>query len=89
MSAEHFAQLLASRQCFQPLVELLAVEGFGLQVLLFLCDQLDYINARYVNLTRHPYHHMNVESYVVDKLAQKSHVYDYNSLRGPPACEDC
>ena len=80
MSAEHFAQPLASRQSRQPLVELLAAEGFGLHVLLFLRDQPDYINARYVHSTRRLYHHMSFESYVADQLAHRSHIYDYNSL---------
>jgi hypothetical protein len=80
LSAEQFTQSLALRRCHQPLVELLEAEGFRLQVVVFLRDQPDYINARYVHSTRRLYHHQPFEAYVADQLAERRHIYDYNHL---------
>ena len=80
LSAEQFTQPLTKKRSLKALVEMLRSEGWRLQVLLFLRDQPDYINARYVHSTRRLYHHQDFYSYVTDQLAERRHIYDYNYM---------
>jgi len=52
LSAEQFTQPLTKKGGLKALVQMLKSEGWHLQVVLFLRDQPDYINARYVHSTR-------------------------------------
>lgn len=83
LSGEHFTQPLAKPRCHKPLLELLEAKGFALRVLLFLRDQADYINARYVHSTRRLYHHQSFEAYVAAQMAERRRTYDYNHLFSP------
>ncbi len=80
LSAEQFTQPLTKKKSLKALVEMLRSEGWRLQVLLFLRDQPDYINARYVHSTRRLYHHQPFDAYVTDQLAERRHIYDYNYM---------
>ena len=80
VSAEQFTQPLSRPKCHAPLVELLRSEGFRLRVVVFLRDQPDYINARYVHSIRRLYHHQSFDDYVKDQLAHRSHIFDYEQL---------
>jgi hypothetical protein len=80
VSGEHFTQPLANRRRHRALAELLEAEGFGLHVLLFLRDQPDYINARFVHSTRRLYHRQSFDAYVECQLVERRHIYDYNHL---------
>jgi len=80
LSGEQFTQPLAQAAILDPLVELLASGGFRLRVVVFLRDQPDYMNARYVHSTRRLYHHQDFEGYVSAQLAERRRVYDYNYL---------
>ena len=80
LSAEQFTQPLAKRACLDALVECLELQGFRLRVVLFLRDQPDYINARYVHSSRRLYHHQSFDAYVKAQLAERRNIYDYNYL---------
>jgi hypothetical protein len=84
MSAEQFTQPLARPDRHKPLLELLAEAGFRLQVVVFLRDQPDYINARFVHSTRRLYHHQSFEAYVAEQLGPlRRAIYDYSHLFTP------
>jgi hypothetical protein len=84
MSAEQFTQPLARPDRHEPLLELLAEAGFRLRVVVFLRDQPDYINARFVHSTRRLYHHQSFEAYVAEQLGpQRRLIYDYAHLFTP------
>jgi hypothetical protein len=81
ISGEQFTQPLACPDRCRTLTDLLATEGFGLQVVVFLRDQADYINARFVHSTRRLYHHQSFTEYVSLQLSpERKHIYDYNAL---------
>ena len=80
VSGEQFTQPLANSRGHRALTDLLEAEGFGLHVLLFLRDQPDYINARFVHSTRRLYHHQSFDAYVESQLAERRHIYDYGHL---------
>ena len=81
ISGEQFTQPLACPDRCSTLTDLLATEGFRLQVVFFLRDQADYINARFVHSTRRLYHHQSFAEYVSLQLSQeRKHIYDYNAL---------
>jgi hypothetical protein len=81
ISGEQFTQPLACPDRCRTLTDLLATEGFGLQVVVFLRDQADYINARFVHSTRRLYHHQSFAEYVSLQLSpERRHIYDYNAL---------
>lgn len=81
ISGEQFTQPLACPERCSALAELLATEGFRLQVVFFLRDQADYINARFVHSTRRLYHHQPFAEYVSLQLSpERKHIYDYNTL---------
>jgi hypothetical protein len=80
VSGEQFTQPLANSRCHRALSDLLEAQGFQLHVLLFLRDQPDYINARFVHSTRRLYHHQSFDDYVATQLAERRHIYDYNHL---------
>ncbi len=84
MSGEHFTQPLARPDRHGPLLEVLAEEGFRLRVVVFLRDQPDYINARFVHSTRRLYHHQSFEQYVEVQLGKgRRSIYDYAHLFTP------
>jgi len=84
MSAEQFTQPLARPDRYAPLLELLAEAGFRLRVVVFLRDQPDYINARFVHSTRRLYHHQSFEAYVAEQLGPKRRpIYNYAHLFTP------
>ena len=80
LSAEQFTQPLAKQACLNALVDCLELRGFRLRVVLFLRDQPDYINARYVHSSRRLYHYQSFGAYVEAQLAERRHIYDYNYL---------
>ena len=81
ISGEQFTQPLACPDRCRTLTDLLATEGFRLQVVFFLRDQADYINARFVHSTRRLYHHQSFAEYVSLQLSpERKHIYDYNTL---------
>lgn len=80
LSGEQFTQPLADPATLDALLEVLGKWGVRLQVVVFLRDQPDYINARYVHSTRRLYHHQDFESYVRLQLSERRHVYDYDHL---------
>ncbi len=82
LSGEQFTQPLAQPACLDALVQVLAERGYRLKVVVFLRDQPDYINARYVHSTRRLYHHQDFEAYVRAQLAERRHIYDYHHLFG-------
>ncbi len=83
VSAEHFTQPLARPRRHQPLLELLAEYGFALRVVVFLRDQPDYINARYVHSIRRLYHHQDFDCYVSEQLEQRERIFNYARLFTP------
>jgi hypothetical protein len=84
LSAEHFTQPLARPDRHGPLLDLLAQAGFQLRVVVFLRDQPDYINARFVHSTRRLYHHQSFERYVAKQLGPKRRrIYNYHQLFSP------
>jgi len=80
ISAEQFTQILVRRKIHRQLVALLEKEGFQLGVAVFLRDQPDYINSRYVHSVRRFYHSQVFDDYVRDQLADRKHIYNYNQL---------
>jgi len=80
LSGEQFTQPLAQPATLDGLLDVLHGRGFRLRLVVFLRDQADYINARYVHSTRRLYHHQDFEAYVHAQLAERRHVYDYNHL---------
>jgi hypothetical protein len=80
ISGEQFTQILARRRVHQHLLTLLDQEGFRLGVAVFLRDQPDYINSRFVHSTRRFYHALDFEDYVRAQLADRKHIYNYNRL---------
>lgn len=83
VSAEQFTQPLARPRCHRALQAWLAERGFALRVVVFLRDQPDYINARYVHSIRRLYHHQEFEAYVAEQLADRGHIFDYERLFSP------
>jgi hypothetical protein len=80
ISAEQFTQTLARRRIHRQLIALLEREGFQLAVAVFLRDQADYINSRFVHSVRRFYHSQDFEDYVQEQLAKRKHIYNYNHL---------
>lgn len=82
LSGEQFTQPLAEPATLDALLKVLGKWGFRLRVVVFLRDQPDYINARYVHSTRRLYHHQDFDSYVRVQLSERRHIYDYDHLFG-------
>jgi hypothetical protein len=82
LSGEQFTQPLADPANLESLLQVLGDRHYRLRIVVFLRDQPDYINARYVHSTRRLYHHQDFESYVRFQLAERRHVYDYDYLFG-------
>ncbi len=80
LSGEQFTQPLAKKNRLEPFVELLEKCGYQLRLVVFLRDQPDYINARYVHSARRLYHHQSFAAYVEEQLAHRRRVYDYSFL---------
>jgi hypothetical protein len=80
ISAEQFTQIIVKTGIRRQLTALLEKEGFQLGVAVFLRDQPDYINSRYVHSVRRFYHAQNFDGYVQDQLADRKHIYNYNRL---------
>ncbi|MEB3320091.1 MAG: hypothetical protein VKI63_04040 [Cyanobium sp.] len=80
VSAEQFTQPLAKPRRHRQLLELLSERGYALRVVVFLRDQPDYINARYVHSIRRLYHHQDFDTYVAEQLERRSHIFDYDRL---------
>jgi hypothetical protein len=80
VSAEQFAKPLADPKTIDQLIDLLAEFGFRMQVVAFVRDQPDYINARYVHSTRRLYHHLSFKDYVRRQLIDGSMIFDYSLL---------
>ena len=80
VSAEQLTQIIVRREIHRPLVELLDAEGFQLAVVVFLRDQADYINSRFVHSVRRFYHSQGFDSYVSDQLAERKLIYNYHYL---------
>lgn len=64
VSAEQFARPLANPETAAALASVLAEHGFQLHVILFLRDQVDFINAMYVHTLRRLYHGQAFQGYV-------------------------
>ena len=82
VSAEQFTQPLSRPDRFEPLAHLLAQWGYRLRVVVFLRDQPDYMNARYVHSTRRLYHCLPFDTYVLQQLRRRAHIFDYELLFG-------
>jgi hypothetical protein len=80
ISAEQFEQPIAKVKNFAPLSALLQQHGFRLQIVVFLRDQPDYMNARFVHSTRRLYHYMPFDEYVNSQLKEANHIFDYSFL---------
>jgi hypothetical protein len=80
VSAEQFTQPLSQPEHFEPLTKLLSRWGYKLKIVVFLRDQPDYINARYVHSTRRLYHSQPFEDYVQQQLRERAHIFDYGML---------
>lgn len=80
ISAEQFTQPLARPRIFRRLQRLLAEHGFRLRIVVFLRDQPDYMNARFVHSTRRLYHCQPFESYVEQQLNEGELIYNYSRL---------
>lgn len=80
ISAEQFTQPLANPKHFKPLFDVLQKHGFQAQVIVFLRDQPDYMNSRFVHTTRRLYHHTPFEEYVDQQLTQGRRYFDYEYL---------
>jgi len=80
LSGEQFTQPLAKQGTLRSLLDVLDEHCFRLRIVVFLRDQPDYMNARYVHSTRRLYHHQDFDDYVRIQLAERKHVYDYNHL---------
>lgn len=80
LSAEQFTKPFCHRARFQPLLQLLTRRGYRLRVVLFLRDQPDYMNARYVHSLRRFYHCLPFDDYVRQQLRRGQATYDYNSM---------
>ena len=80
VSAEQFTQPISKKKLFKPLKTLLAQRGFQLRIVIFVRDQPDYMNARYVHSTRRLYHAESFEEYVSKQLRERELVYDYSVL---------
>ena len=80
VSAEQFAQPLADPKIFNQLNTLLRKNGFKTQVVIFLRDQPDYLNARFAHSTRRLYHHASFEDYISQQLKKGRHLFDYEYL---------
>lgn len=82
VSAEQFTQPLSRIDRFEPLARLLADRGYRLKVVVFVRDQPDYMNARYVHSTRRLYHCLPFNTYVHQQLRRRAHIFDYELLFG-------
>lgn len=82
LSGEQFTKPLTDPACLDALVQVLTERGYRLKVVVFLRDQPDYINARFVHSTRRLYHYQNFEAYVRAQLTERQHIYDYHHLFG-------
>jgi len=80
VSAEQFTQPLANPESLGRLTRLLGKYDFRLKVIVFLRDQPDYINARYVHSARRLYHDLEFEDYVCHQLRDRSRIFDYDLL---------
>ena len=80
ISAEQFTQIIAKQAIHRQLASLLEEEGFQLVVVVFLRDQVDYINSRFVHSVRRFYHSQDFDDYVKEQLAERKHIYNYNYL---------
>lgn len=80
ISAEQFTQPISQPDCFEPLLEVLLAAGYQLRVVVFLRDQPDYINARYVHSTRRLYHCIPFDAYVRIQMRRRQHIFDYDYL---------
>jgi hypothetical protein len=80
ISAEQFTQILVRPKIHRQLISLLESQGFQLGVAVFLRNQPDYINSRFVHSVRRFYHTQGFDDYVQDQLAERKHIYNYNLL---------
>lgn len=80
VSAEQFTQPLSKPANFEALSRLLSDNQFRLKVVVFLRDQSDYMNARFVHTTRRLYHCMPFPEYVDHQLQEGAKFFDYGFL---------
>ena len=71
LSAEQFAVPLTDPQCIRQLEALAEAAGYELHIVIFIRNQLDYINSRYIYSLRRFYHHQTFEQFVHDALRGK------------------
>ena len=71
LSAEQFAVPLTDPDCIRRLETMADAAGYELHIVIFIRDQLDYINSRYIYSLRRFYHHQTFEQFVDDALKGK------------------
>ena len=71
LSAEQFAVPLTDPNCIRELEAMADAAGYELHIVIFIRDQLDYINSRYIYSLRRFYHHQTFEQFVDDALKGK------------------
>lgn len=71
LSAEQFAVPLTDPDCIRQLEAMADAAGYELHIVIFIRDQLDYINSRYIYSLRRFYHHQTFEQFVDDALKGK------------------
>jgi hypothetical protein len=80
VSAEQFTQPLSKPANFEALSQLLSDNQFRLKVVVFLRDQPDYMNARFVHSTRRLYHCTPFPEYVDQQMQEGAKYFDYGFL---------
>ncbi len=78
VSAEQFARPLAQPQTAESLTTILKKHGFKLNLIFFLRDQVDYINAIYVHTLRRFYHGHSFQRYTRRLSNGEDHGLHYN-----------
>ena len=71
LSAEQFSVPLTDPDCIQQLEAMANEAGYELHIVIFIRNQLEYINSRYIYSLRRFYHHQNFKQFVNDALQGK------------------
>ena len=80
LSAEQFSVPLTDPDCIQQLEEMANEAGYELHIVIFIRNQLEYINSRYIYSLRRFYHHQTFEQFVDDAL--KGRLANEKAMRG-------
>ena len=80
LSAEQFSVPLTDPDCIQQLEAMANEAGYELHIVIFIRNQLEYINSRYIYSLRRFYHHQTFEQFVDDAL--KGRLANEKAMRG-------